>query len=99
MKKVNDEFKLKDLEKYNNASYNEILRELEEEKAYLTRLLQKGKNEHNEFNLNPLQFEQEYHEVTHQIEVKENLLYTLSKKKTRPEPLFSPIVNTAVLIL
>jgi len=86
MKKVNDEFKLKDLEKYNNASYNEILRELEEEKAYLTRLLQKGKNEHSEFNLNPLQFEQEFQDVTHQIEVKENILYTLSKKKSRPEP-------------
>jgi len=86
LKKVNDEFKLKDLEKYNDASYNEILRELEEEKAYLTRLLQKGKNEHSEFNLNPLQFEQEFQDVTQQIEVKENILYTLSKKKSRPEP-------------
>ncbi len=95
MKKSNERFKLKDLEQYNQASFNEILTDLEEEKAYLTRLIQKAKNEHQEFNLNALEFDQEVNDVTQQIEAKENLLYTLSKKKSRPIPQ-TPIQNREV---
>lgn len=87
MKKLREDFKLKDLISYNQKEFNDIQLDLEEEKAYLTRLIQKAKNDHTEFKLNYVGFDQEVDQVECNIQAKENLLYTLSKKTTRPIPL------------
>lgn len=76
----NDKGLFKRIIKANDLNYNELLADIENEKLYLMRLYQQGKNENSKLSLNDLEFENEL-ELTNQIiRHKEILLRTLEQK-------------------
>lgn len=66
--------------KANNKSYEELVHDLEEEKLYLTRLYQQGKNEHARLQSNIIDLSDEIEFTQTIIKNKEEMLKVLQNK-------------------
>lgn len=77
---MSKELSLNRISKANDKSYQELLIELEEEKLYLTRLYQQGKNEHVQMRSNVFDINDEVQYTQNNIEHKEQMLKTLTNK-------------------
>ncbi len=76
------------MEKANDKTYEELVHELEEEKLYLSRLHQQGKNEHAKMTSNILDLTDELEFTQNLIAKKEELLKTYEKKNPNKRRFF-----------
>ncbi len=77
---MSKDLSFKRMTKANDKSYQELVCEIEEEKLYLSRLHQQGKNEHARMTSNIIDLREELEFTQVLIKSKEELLRTYEKK-------------------
>ncbi|NIQ14318.1 MAG: hypothetical protein GTO02_07910 [Candidatus Dadabacteria bacterium] len=85
---MSKDLSFKRMEKANDKTYEELVHELEEEKLYLSRLHQQGKNEHAKMTSNILDLTDELEFTQNLIAKKEELLKTYEKKNPNKRRFF-----------
>jgi len=77
---LSKDLSFKRMNKANDKTYQELVLEIEEEKLYLSRLHQQGKNEHSRMTSNIIDLSEELEYTKNLIEGKEKMLKTYEKK-------------------